>query len=447
MLRAITTQWRNVSRGFWFYPGLVVLAFVGLAVGLVELDRGFGTDGIGIVFDGDASAARSILSTAAGSLITVAGLAFSITVVTSQLVSSQFTPRAIRSFLGDRASQLLAGAFVGIFAYCLLVLRSVRDEDDSGAGFVPSLAVSVGILFGLIGLALLLAFIHRITQLIKVENIAARIAGEALSSIETLYPEPYGEPAREGAEIVASWEQESEPRVIRPERPGYIQTIALGELEDALPGLARVHVVARPGDYVTEMSPLARVWAADDAGGDLTERLRSLFSVQNERDVAEDAGFGIHQLADIALRAVSPSVNDPTTALTCIGYLRAIVERLAGRGFPTGARRFADTGTVVVTEGPRFDTFVRDAFAEIGRSASSDARVAAALLDALAAVGHAARAAGAHERLRSILETAEDVAAPALDDARTARDRELVEKRLASVRSLATPDRVPTRRA
>jgi hypothetical protein len=97
MLRAIKTQWHNVARGFWFYPGLVALAFVGLAVALVELDRGFGTDGIGIVFDGDASAARSILSTVAGSLITVAGLAFSITVVTSQLVSSQFTPRAIRA--------------------------------------------------------------------------------------------------------------------------------------------------------------------------------------------------------------------------------------------------------------------------------------------------------------------------------------------------------------
>jgi uncharacterized membrane protein len=445
--RVIETQWQNVSRGFWFYPGVVALAFVGLAAGLVALDRGFGTDGIAIVFDGDASAARSILSTTAGSLITVAGLAFSITVVTSQLVSSQFTPRAIRSFLGDRISQLLAGAFVGIFAYCLLVLRSLRDENESSTGFVPSLAVSVGILLGLVGLVLLLAFIHRITQLIKVENIAARIACEALASIESLYPEPYGEPAPEDRELVARWEQESEPTVIRPERPGYVQSIALDKLQDVLGGPACVHVVARPGDYVTETSPLARVWPAEEADDGPAKRLRRLFSVQSERDVADDAGFGVRQLADIALRAISPGVNDPTTAVTCIGYLQAIVERLAGRGFPTGARRLADSGTVIVTAGPSFDAFVREAFTEIGRYASSNARVAASLLDALAAVGRAARTAGAHERLGSILETAEEIAEPALDDARTAHDRALIEERLASVRSVPSRGRAPARPA
>ena len=436
MLRAIKTQWHNVARGFWFYPGLVALAFVGLAVALVELDRGFGMDGIGIVFDGDASAARSILSTVAGSLITVAGLAFSITVVTSQLVSSQFTPRAIRSFLGDRVSQLLASAFVGIFAYCLLVLRAVRDEDESAAAFVPSLAVSLAILLGLVGLVLLLAFIHRITQLIKVENIAPRIASEALASIKSLYPEPYGKPA-EGTELVSRWESESEPKVVRPERPGYVQTIALDELEAALPGSARVHVVVRPGDYATEESALARVWPADEADDGLLERLRELFSVQSERDVAQDVGFGIRQLADIALRAISPGVNDPTTAVTCIGYLPAIVERLGGRDSPRVCAVFG-TGTVVVTHEPSFDGFVREAFAEIGRYASADARLAATLLEALAAVGRAARIAGAHERLGSVLAAAEDVALPALEDARTARDRALVEERLTAVRALAS---------
>lgn len=223
MIRPIKAQWQNVSRGFWFYPGLVALAFAGLAVALVELDRALSADGLAVLFDGDASAARSILSTVAGSLITVAGLAFSITVVTSQLVSGQFTPRAIRSFFGDRVSELLAGAFVGIFAYCLVVLRAVRAESESD-GFVPSLAVTVGILLGLVGLVLLLAFIHRITQLIKVENIAARIAGETLSSVDTLFPEPYGEPRQDGRALLAQWEADSEPVVIRPERPGYVQT-------------------------------------------------------------------------------------------------------------------------------------------------------------------------------------------------------------------------------
>jgi uncharacterized membrane protein len=436
VVRPIKTQWQNVSRGFWFYPGLVALALAGLAVALVELDRALTADGLAVLFDGDASAARSILSTVAGSLITVAGLAFSITVVASQLVSGQFTPRAIRSFLGDRVSQLLAGAFVGIFAYCLLVLRAVRAENESD-GFVPSLAVTVGILLGLVGLVLLLAFIHRITQLIKVENIAARIAGETLRSVDMLYPEPYGEPQQDGTALLAQWEVDSEPVVIRPERPGYVQTIALDELEAALPGSARVDVVVRPGDWVTQESPLARVWGADGADGALRERVGKLFAVQSERDIAEDVGFGLRQLADIALRAISPGVNDPTTAVTCIGYLRAVLEQLAGRDFPTGVRRLSGSQTVV-TRGPSFEKLVREAFAEIGRYASADPRVAASLLEALAEVARAARAAEAPERLRSLLETSEDVAVRALEDARTARDRALVEERLAAVRALAS---------
>ena len=182
------SQWQNVTRGLWFFPGLVTLAGAALALVLVEIDRVAGTEGIPFAFDGDASAARTILGTVAGSLITVAGLAFSITVVTLQLVSSQFTPRALRSFLGDRTSQLVAGAFVGIFVYCLLVLRVVRGEDGEAEEFVPALAVGTSIALALLGLALLLVFIHRIAQLViapvshveiaEVEELAATARGE-----------------------------------------------------------------------------------------------------------------------------------------------------------------------------------------------------------------------------------------------------------------------------
>lgn len=429
----VRSQWQNVVRGFWFFPGVVALGGVGLALALLEVDRAAGPDGLAgaLAFDGDASAARTILGTIAGSLITVAGLAFSITVVTLQLVAGQFTPRAVRSFLGDRPSQLVAGAFVGIFAYCLLVLRAVRDEDDDFEGFVPALSVTVSIALGLLGLVLLLVFIHRITQLVKVENIAARIARETTQAIDELYPEPHGDRALpEADEGPDSWARTAEPWVVRPERPGYVRSIALAELTGVgLPPGARVHVAVRPGDAVTRATALMEAWpraAAEEAA----ERLRGLVSVQSERDVSQDTGFGIRQLADLAVRALSPGINDPTTAVTSIAYLRDALELLAVRRFPDRLRRL-EGDLVVHAEAHGFESLLREAFAEIGLYARSNARVVLAVLDALAGVASAAEEAGAGRRATAATALAEEVGRPAVAEARTERDRALLEAALA----------------
>lgn len=435
----IRSQWQNVVRGFWFFPGVVAVAGVGLAFALVAIDRGAGADGLALAFDGDASAARTVLSTVGGSLITVAGLAFSITVVTLQLVSSQFTPRAVRSFLGDRPSQLVAGAFVGIFAYCLLVLRAVRDEDEGFEGFVPALAVSVSILLGLLGLVLLLAFIHRITQLVKVENIAARIASETVQAIESLYPAPYGErePSPPGAhEGPDSWERTADPALVRPERAGYVRSVALDELAKAgLPSGARVHIRIRPGELVTRATVLAAAWPRAAVDEKAMKQLRGLVSVQSERDVAQDAGFGIRQLADVAVRALSPGVNDPTTAITCIGYLRDALEFLAERRFPERLRRLEEADLVVYTEADDFDGLLREGFAEIGRFGRTNARVVLAVLDALAGVAAAAAKVAARGHAEAAAALAAEIAAPAVEDARSDRERRLLETALARARA------------
>ena len=430
----IRSQWQNVARGFWFFPGVVALAGAALAVGLVEIDRTAGRDGVPAAFDGDASAARTILETVAGSLITVGGLAFSITVVTLQLVSSQFTPRALRSFLGDRPSQLVAGAFVGIFVYCLLVLRAVRDDDGAG-GFVPALAVTGSIVLGLVGLVLLLVFIHRIAQLIKVENIAAHIASETAAAVERLYPEEYGaETARDDAP--ASWRATGAPALVRPRRPGYVRAVALDDFADAgLPETTRAHVSVRPGDQVTRATVLMHVWPGEEIDAAARERLRSLVSIQSERDVAQDAAFGLRQLADIAVRALSPGVNDPTTAVTCVGYLRDALEILGGRRLPDRLRRLGETDLLVYAEAQGFRELLREAFAEIGRFARTNARVAGAVLDALAGVAASAARADAGERAADAFELAEEIAGPAMEDARTGPERRMLEAGLERVRT------------
>jgi uncharacterized membrane protein len=435
----IRNRWQNALRGFWLFPGLTALALAVLAVVLVELDRRGGAEGISHTFDGDASAARSILTTVGTTVITVAGLAFSITVVTVQLVSSQFSPRTLRSFLADRPSQLIAGAFVGIFAYCLLVLRTVRDEGGGTAEFVPSLGVSGAIGLGLVGLVLLLVFIHRVTQVIKVENITGRVAAETLEAIGSHYPKPFAEPG--GApltEVLAAWEAAAPPQAVRPARPGHVRAIETGLLPKLdLPASSLIHLAVRVGDQVTTSTAVVRVWCAEPLDEGRLADLRRLVTVERERDVAADPAFGIRQLTDVALRALSPGVNDPTTAITCIGYLQEALEQLAGRRFPDPVRHLEPGGILVAASTASFEELLREPFADLARFASGDARVVSAMLDALAGIAAAAAAVGARRRAAAVLESAEEVAAPAFEDARTAFDRGLVAAGLARVRESA----------
>jgi uncharacterized membrane protein len=187
MTGRLRAAWRQALNGFWLIPGATALALAGLAVALVALDRWRGDLGLFFAYQGDAGAARDILAVLAGSLITVAGLTFSIMIVTLQLVSAQYTPRALRTFLGDRLTQLVAGTFVGVFAYSLIVLRFVGGGDDGD--FVPSLSITVAIALGLGALGLLIAFINHMSRSIQVSTIAARIASDTHASLASPYPE------------------------------------------------------------------------------------------------------------------------------------------------------------------------------------------------------------------------------------------------------------------
>lgn len=423
------TRLRDLLSGFWLVPGAVALGFFGLAAVVLWIDRSAGKGGFEFAFGGDSSAARDILKTVAGSLITVAGLTFSITIVTLQLVSSQFTPRVLRTFVADRLSQTVMGTFVGVVVYCLVVLRSVRDP-DGGAGFVPGLGVTVAIALGLIALGLLIAFIHHTAVSIQVTNIVARVASQSLAAAERLYPEPYGEPedGEQAAELLDAWTGE-DAAVVRPIRPGFVQQIALEELVVAVGAGARIHVAARPGDFVTETTELVRIWPSSVLDEGRERRIRRLVYIADERDVEQDVAFGIRQLADIALRAISPSVNDPTTATTCIGYLEAILERLAGRAFPVAIRHWPERGVTAVVAQRGLDEHV-DALVEIGRYADGDARVVMALLRALASV---ARSAGPG-RAGSLVTVTAAVADPALDQASSEHDRKRIAAALSATK-------------
>ena len=386
--RVFRDQRRILLNKFWFVPGLVSQFGPLLAFLFLGLDHSFQTGRELFIFRGGTAEASIILSTIAGSLITVAGLAFSITIVVLQLVSSQYTPRALRGFLQDRVIQVIAGGFFAIFAYSMIVLAAMREPSPTDHGFLPALSVTVAISLGFLGLALLLIFVHHTGRVIQVSDIAARLAAQTLQAIDHPYPQWDGEELAEEttSRLIQTTYTEEEPARIRATRPGYVQRIELAYLIRYLlcPGF-RLRLLVCPGDFVTEETVIAEIWPASTADADCMRAIHKHIAIERERDITQDARFGVRQLADIALRALSPAVNDPTTGVLCIKYLQAVFERLVHRLPPPSTYRFAGGMSNLEIRQPTFEEYL-EVFPEIGHYAGGNVRVINTLLTALESV-------------------------------------------------------------
>lgn len=406
----------DLLAGFWFITSLVAASGLVLAGISLTLDKLAGNAGIipALVISPDS--ARTILGSIAGSLITIASLTSSLTIVTLQLLSSQYTPRAIRGFLSTRLSQIVLGTFIGVFLYCLIVLVAVREPGDENDPFVPSLSIIVSVVLAVLALVMLVLFIHAMSQTIQVSTMTARIANDTSHAIHRVH-----DPALPGA-----GEPQGQPvSLVLGTRSGYVREVspeaiaaALTEVTDTA-GL-HVDVCVRAGDFVTVRSRVAQVWASpSDAMQRRVERaVRQAVIVERERDLRGDPAYGVRQLVDIALRALSPGINDPSTAVTCIGYLRGLLEDLAGRPMPE--RRALVRGRVTVTTSlVGFADYLAH-ISEIATYAIGDARVVAALLEALDSV---ARCSADDRRARLVAGLRDQIRAEAVRLAKLDFDR------------------------
>jgi uncharacterized membrane protein len=392
----LRSRWSDLRSGLWLLPGLIVVALVVLAFVVIQVDHMLGDTQDG--FGGGPAAARDVLAAMAGSFVTVAGLTFSLTIVVLQLASSQYSPRILRGFLADRITQLTAGAFIGVFAYSLVVLRSVRSEPNA---FVPSLGVSVAIVLALAALAVLFAFMDHVAKLIQVSNLAARLGAETCAELARTSTGHDPSDDAEAERRVRSWRARGPALPVHVSRAGYLRSIDVGTITGRLADTqARIALLARPGDLAVPDEPVAEVWWEPGTGADaVTAAVLRAVHVADERDLRDDPGFGVRQLADIAIRALSPGINDPTTAVTCVGYMRAALVEDATLPPP---RRVVEQDGVEVVLAPR--ALDRDAAAlvEVAYHAKRDPRTATAVERAVAAVTDAARAAGRGEEAARI---------------------------------------------
>ena len=394
---ASTGGWERLWRPFWALPAAIALGAVALGLLLPLLDERLG-EHLPLLFAGGPGSARGLLSTIASAMISVTGLVFSITMVVLQLASSQFSPRLLGGFLSSRVTQVTLGVFTASFAYSLTVLRSVRSN---GTQFVPQLSVSVAFLLVLASVALFLAFIHHITSSIQVSTLIEGLAGQTLDLVDDP-PAPEDQRVASAAGAEAGMPEPGLPRGdVWWEPPDAAPVITLSSTVDRrvveCVELSRLVAAARALDVVVVLrvavgevrhhgQPLADVVGATSERD--VERLRRLFGFARERTMVQDPLFGVRQLVDIAERALSPGVNDPTTATQVVDALHGILRR-AGTVPDRSPYLLDEDGAVRVVDRPvtfaaLLDLAV-DEIAHYGRETPPVQRRMTAMLDDLEA--------------------------------------------------------------
>lgn len=380
-----SSLWVSLNSSFWFLPALITAGGV-LLYGLAQYaDLLLRADpsGLPIVFSGDATAARAVLAAIAGSLITVIATVFSLTIVTFQLASSQYTPRLLRIFVADRGLQVVLGAFIATFVYSILVLRIIRTSGGETATFIPVISVTGAVVLALVCVTLLIYFIQHVATLIQSSTIVDRIHRNTMASVaelDDLKDLPEGGKAPEV-------EVSGDPVVVQARKSGYVQYVDVDSIARAVAAsltsgekTAAVEIPSGPGFFVSAGLPVARFWPGHgvELSPQQEKRVHSALVFGNERSFHRDFAFGFRQLSDIALKGLSPAVNDPTTAMQAMDRIEAVFVALGSRAMPGGTRERQIGGVrLLVRMGYYdFDDAVGLALDQIRRAAFTSGQVA-----------------------------------------------------------------------
>ena len=375
----------RIRESMWLVPALLVLAAILLAPVMVHLDEVYGDaaeEWLPFVFGGGSDAARDMLTTVATAMASVIGIAFSIIIVVLQLAASQFSPRVITTFRRDRGQQMVLGMYLATFVYSLLVLRRVRASNEAEEAFVPGLAMLVALILSLVCLGLLLYFVQHVSQQLRVSDITTRIRGDLSDVSETLYPADIGEPydaETPDEELIAHIEESAaDTIVIRAPKGGYLQNIHEDRLaEHCGDGVEAIRVERGFGAFVFEREVVATLFVSrshvslDES--DLSSIGDDAFSVGSSPSLRSNSQLAVQQLVDVALRALSTGVNDPSTARQVLEELSDWLALTAHRDFPSRVRFVDDCILILPQTG--FDDYVHQVFAQIRQATAVGANL------------------------------------------------------------------------
>lgn len=389
MLSRLYNLWATLRTGLWFVPTLMAVGAVGLAIMALNLDAGLPEEKarqFWWLHSGGPEDARNLLSTVFSSMITMATLVISITMVVLTLAASQLGPRLVRSFMGDLRTQLVFGIFLMTIIYCLLVLRTLNSELDISA--VPHIAVTLGTALALINLFALLFFIHNLARSIVSDTVVRRVDRDLRNTISRLLPaEDDGQPPveRPTADDVLPADFDERAASLWLSGEGYVQAIEYERLvEIACRHKAVVRLDFRAGHFVIRGSHKADIYPGRLLGPDLATEIEGAILVGEERTPVQDLEFSIRHLVEIAVRALSSGINDPFTAIAVIDRLGAALGELMRRELQPEV--FCDEAGVVrvVGRASSFRGFVDVAFHQIRQAGATHPAVIIEMLSIIA---------------------------------------------------------------
>jgi uncharacterized membrane protein len=386
----LPSAWRReaLRTNLWLMPTVEIVLVVALFAGTYALDRAAYDSSLRLpsfLISGTADAARQILTTIAAAVITVVTLVFSITIVTLTLASTQFGPRMLRNFIRDRITQLTLGSFVATFVYAILTLVSIGP--GAHGEFVPHLSLTVTMALVILDVAVLVVFIDHIAKSIQLPQVIASIAGDLSRAIEAEVSPPAAEIPKAGpslSEMLVRLDEDS--GVVRAPSSGYLQYVSMSTLIDiSARGHAVIRLLRRPGHFVVEGEPLADVWPAAAAPG-VARALGGAHATGPHRTLTQDLSFAVDQLVEIAIRALSPAVNDTFTALACIDWLGDGLVKIADRWHPLAVHRDPAGHVRVITVTVSFRRLLERAHDKIRQASRGMPAVMIRQLDGLAKV-------------------------------------------------------------
>lgn len=353
-MRVWVLDWlRELRASYWFLPALMAFAAVVLSFVCTSIDQWLGLkllDQFGLLSANQPDGARAVLSTIAGSMIGVAGVTFSMTMVTVSFAAGQIGPRLMNNFMRDRGNQVTLGTFIATFMYCLMVLRTVRSGGEpigtaeiAVAAFVPQVSLLVAMLLAVASVGVLIYFIHHVPESINVSHVIAGVGHDLKLMVEKEFPDRIGvgavEALGEDEEAADYSEQKRNMVAVVAKRTGYIRAVE----EDAVMALAQrnnllIRLEFRPGDFVQSGQVLMLVGPGDRIGQELSQRCRDMFAIGAQRTRHQNMYFLVDQLVEIMGRALSPGINDPFTAMTCMDWLQSVLTTMAQRRVPSPER-------------------------------------------------------------------------------------------------------------
>ena len=389
MRPVLIAAWKRIADSYWAVPTLMCLAASLLALVLTRGESyGWftGFESVGMFSPHEPSGARAVLAAIAGSMITVASLTFSMTLVAISYAAGSVGPRLLNNFMRDRGNQFTLGVFVSTFLYSLLVLRTIREAGgEQTPAFVPGIAVLVGMILAVASIGVLVFFIHHIPESIHISNIVARVGRDIRREIEGLFPGGIGftpddderstrdpDPAPDPTPFrPPAFEAESVPVLARGS--GYVQLVDDERLfEIAVRDDLVIDILIRPGAFVLPGQTLLRVYPAENLEPDIVDELRGAYVQGNERTGHQNLRFMFDQLVEVGGRALSPGINDPFTANLCVDQLAAGLLHLDRVVLPGPRRVDANDELRILARPATFEEFASATFDQLRPYVATD---------------------------------------------------------------------------